>query len=1334
MKQAIFLVLLGILSIPSIAATSVTTQYTMEYPPGSGITRYYAVSVPPNLAASPAMVIVLHGTTYGPSNKPVTYKDLGWIAESALPGHGNIVVTPSATWDPHWQYYVWNAQFFDKAVFYGKGPYPDDIGFLRQLIVNVTVQFHVDPLKVFAVGHSSGGYMVHRVARDLSDLVAAVAVSSATLEFQSGSIPVPPVVHPVSILEFHGTADTQITPCDRMINWNNVNYPKASVDDTFNYWTSQNSCQAFATTAPLCSGFTNNDATFCNGGAEIKFVWEPGVGHLYLATNNPTIWNFFVAHSTPASLAPASLAFGSVVIGVPSAAQTATFQNNLSTPLGVSSISASGDYSVLSNTCGTQVPALGSCQIVVTLTPKATGSRTGTLVVTDSATPSQLSLTLTGTGVAVKAVSLAVVPSNPTIPKTTIQQFRALEGFNNGVMKDVTSTVAWSSSVPVIASVGSTGKGLVTGLAVGSTAITAKLTTPAFTTSTTLTVGPAPLTSITVTPGTAVVAAGLGQQFSALGKYADGSTQDVSAMVTWSSSNVAAATVSATGLVTTIASGGTTITASIGAVSGSAALTVNPATLTSIAVSPGAAAVAAGLAQQFSATGTYTNGSTQDVSAQAIWSSSNLAAASVGPTGLATTITTGVTNIRANVGAFSANSSLTVTPAALASITIAPATSTIGVGSNRQYTATGIYTNGATKNLTGGVTWATDNPATSVIDSFGLGTVVGTGTSNILATATTTSGAISGSATLTGTTDPVACDARIQDMKVLVVTSGKTESDFPAITQALDYFGTPYTVFDTTAPGAQITPQFMANGCHGLYQGVIYALGDYRYGTVNGVTGQANVDSYEQAFQVRQLNWNFNFSNGPDFGLTPVTTIAASTTPTPATYTTAGQSVFQYANTANPLNIVNAKITTAAADATATPLLLDASGNALASVFTPAYAYQQLTLSFDSNPNLTHDLVLAHGLVDWVTSGMFLGERHTFLTPQVDDFFQDGPEWTNVLLCSADPNNTGTRLRIGGVNDLQPLLSWQAAQQANPITANFVLHLAFNGNGTTGVFNPDDLTALAQTNQSSFKWISHAFDNLSLDNVDTPTATNEITQNNASATTLGLANYSAASMVTPGLSGLGNPNFLQAAVNSGVTQVVSNASLTGYGNPSPNTGVINSQQSSILMIPRRSTDLFFNVATPSDWTAEYACAYPAANYNYSQIVDSVSNTLVANMLRGDLDPVGFHQANLFAYTGRQSLFSDLMDATLLKYSGLVTLPLLSPRQDAIAAKMVTRAQLNAAGVTASFIPHQRVMITAQQVAVVPVTGLATPAAEGYGGQPISHVPVAAGQTVTLPLP
>jgi hypothetical protein len=112
----------------------------------------------------------------------------------------------------------------------------------------------------------------------------------------------------------------------------------------------------------------------------------------------------------------------------------------------------------------------------------------------------------------------------------------------------------------------------------------------------------------------------------------------------------------------------------------------------------------------------------------------------------------------------------------------------------------------------------------------------------------------------------------------------------------------------------------------------------------------------------------------------------------------------------------------------------------------------------------------------------------------------------------------------------------------------------------------------------------------------------------------------------------------------------------------------------------------------------------------------------------------FHQPNLRAYDATHSILGDLIDATTAKYGSLVTLPVLSLTEDVIGAKMASRAQYNAAGVTASFIPHQRVIITAVQAATVPVTGLPGATAETYGSETISHVDVAAGQTVNLPLP
>ena len=77
------------------------------------------------------------------------------------------------------------------------------------------------------------------------------------------------------------------------------------------------------------------------------------------------------------------------------------------------------------------------------------------------------------------------------------------------------------------------------------------------------------------------------------------------------------------------AAGSTTISATSGSISGSTTLTVTSATLVSIAVTPANPSIANGLTEQFTATGTYTDNSTQNLTTQVTWSSSNTAVATV---------------------------------------------------------------------------------------------------------------------------------------------------------------------------------------------------------------------------------------------------------------------------------------------------------------------------------------------------------------------------------------------------------------------------------------------------------------------------------------------------------------------------------------------------------------------------------------------------------------------------------------------------------------------------------------------------------------------------------
>jgi hypothetical protein len=368
-----------------------------------------------------------------------------------------------------------------------------------------------------------------------------------------------------------------------------------------------------------------------------------------------------------------------------------------------------------------------------------------------------------------------------------------------------------------------------------------------------------------------------------------------------------------------------------------------------------------------------------------------------------------------------------------------------------------------------------------------------------------------------------------------------------------------------------------------------------------------------------------------------------------------------------------------------------------------------------------------------VTNGVLLGEQHVYLAPQVDDVFIDDAEWVPGTPCGTSVDETGTSFRIRA-SDWQTIVDWQTAKQADPILADFGLHMAFNGEGTTGIFDPDDLTPFVQTHQAMFPWLNHTFSHQNLDAVNYAVATGQIQQNNAVAAALGLSRYSTTSMVTPDVSGLTNPAFLQAAVDNGITYLVSDTSRAGYSNPTPNTGISNPLAPSILMVPRHPNNLFFNVAKPADWVAEYGCIYPELGYDFGQIVDNISDSFVVDMLKGDIDPEMFHQPNLNAYDGTHTLLTDLLDATFAKYEALATLPVRSPTMDEIGAAMKARAEYDAAGVTATLIPHRRITIAATHAATVPVTGLPGPTAETYGGQAISHVALGAGESVTLTLP
>jgi YD repeat-containing protein len=448
-----------------------------------------------------------------------------------------------------------------------------------------------------------------------------------------------------------------------------------------------------------------------------------------------------IAVKTPsAELTPTSLSFANQIVNTTSAAQAVVLENNQTSALTISSIATSGDYTQTNN-CGTSLAAGASCIINVSFRPTATGTRTGTLTVTDNGNDSPQTASLTGTGIALSSIS--VTPVNPSAPKGATQQFTATGTYSDGSQQNLTNTATWSSSNPAVAGVNSSG--LATGVSQGTSAITA--TSGSIAGSTTLTVTAPALASIAVTPANPSVPKGSTQQFTATGTYTDNSTQNLTSNVTWTSSATAIATINSGGLASTLTQGASTITATSGSVSGSTTLTVTAPVLASIALTPANPSVPNGSTKQFTATGTYTDNSTQNLTSTATWTSSATAVATISSAGLATAVTQGASTITATSGSVSGSTTLNVTAPALASIAVSPANPSVAKGLTKQFTATGTYTDNSTQDLTTTATWTSSATTIATIDSSGLATTLGQGSSTI----TATSGSVTGSTTLTVT-------------------------------------------------------------------------------------------------------------------------------------------------------------------------------------------------------------------------------------------------------------------------------------------------------------------------------------------------------------------------------------------------------------------------------------------------------------------------------------------------------------------------------------------------------------------------------------------------------
>jgi len=250
------------------------------------------------------------------------------------------------------------------------------------------------------------------------------------------------------------------------------------------------------------------------------------------------------------------------------------------------------------------------------------------------------SLSSTGNPIipAVTLTTITVAPGSQTIAAGSQRQFTATGNYSNHTSKDLTSSVTWKSSAANVASISTTG--LVKVLGAGQTTISATLKAIDGSVALTATDN---LVSITISASEANVNVGSDLQLTAMGTFQDGKPATPIANVTWTSSDKTDATISNLGVLTGLHGGQVTVTAKAGSISSDKQLSVT-ALLKTITLSPIGPAVLVGGRQQFSAIGNFNDGTTQDLTASATWSSSDQSKVSVAK-GLADGVAVGAANL-----------------------------------------------------------------------------------------------------------------------------------------------------------------------------------------------------------------------------------------------------------------------------------------------------------------------------------------------------------------------------------------------------------------------------------------------------------------------------------------------------------------------------------------------------------------------------------------------------------------------------------------------------------------------------------------------------------------
>jgi len=436
------------------------------------------------------------------------------------------------------------------------------------------------------------------------------------------------------------------------------------------------------------------------------------------------------------------------------------------------------------------------------------------------------------------------------------------------------------------------------------------------------------------------------------------------ATVTWAATG-GAATVSSTGLVTSVADGTATITATSGSASATASVTV--AQVAANLVLSDSILTFASLSDTTQLTATVTDANGETISGATVTWAATGGAATVSSTGLVTSVADGTATITATSGSLSATASVTVAQAA-ANLVLSDSTLTFAsLADTTQLTASVTDANGET--ISGAtVTWATSNADVATVSSTGLVTSVADGT----ATITATSG--SASTTATVTVSQVAAAVALAPTSLSFASVGDTATVVPTVTDALNATMPSPTVTWATSSSSVATVSSA---------GLVTAIAD---GTATITATSGSVDKTATA-TVSQVASSVGLSAASVSLTSPGDTAQLTATVRDANDNTIGGATVTWATSNSSFATVSsAGLVTSVGDGTATITATSGSASITASAV--------VTCSTDTDSDRLYDCVETN-------TGTYVSTSDTGTDPNDsdtdDDSIQDGDEVLGTL-------------------------------------------------------------------------------------------------------------------------------------------------------------------------------------------------------------------------------------------------------------------------------------------------------------------------------------------------